>query len=641
MRLRTVLTGFATGSLLAVVSLASAAPATWTRIGPEGGSLCALAAAPSQPATLYAGLSDGGVFQSVDQGRTWTFAGSGLGRLSRACFLAVDPARPATVWAGTATGLFLSRNGGATWAARGTGLHGPFGLNVAALAIHPRQPGILWAALLGSGLFKTTDGGATWSLLSPDGPTNITAILVNPLHPVTLWAGTAGQGVLQSHDGGVTWTQLTGGLSPSESIRTMALDPRNPRNLFLSTPFLVEGPQVYRSTDGGASWRPTGPGLPSANTDALAVDPVSSVVYAALPGRGVFRSTDGGVSWHATGHGISSPNVKALAATRSGLYAGSYGGVFFTADRGATWRAGRGLFGAEVVSLAAAGRRPVLLYAADELNGVAKTTNRGASWSRLGPNLGPNFPFSGPVGVDPQDPDTVYAGFVGTFARSTDGGRRWTRLGGIGCTVPTTLEIDPAVPSNLYIGGHPWTLGCGECFNYKSADSGASWSCLKSGPAAGIGPVLAIDPFAPAHLFAGGSGGLYRSTDRGASWSLWSPGLQADLLTFDPLHPSTLYAAVPGGAGRSTDGGRTWSLHSGGLPAAGAVGLAVDPVLPSTLYLATSYQVFRSTDSAATWAPLPGTGLDEVLIYDLKIDPSDPSILYIGTLGGGVMMLKQ
>src|SRR5437868_4606970 len=90
--------------LLAIVlpALASAqfsspvdAPARWTRIGPEGGVVAALAVAPSQPGTVYAGLrNDGGVYRSTDGGLSWTFAGAGLGLTEKVMAVAVDAAQP-------------------------------------------------------------------------------------------------------------------------------------------------------------------------------------------------------------------------------------------------------------------------------------------------------------------------------------------------------------------------------------------------------------------------------------------------------------------------------------------------------------------------------------------------------------------
>ncbi|HEY2740499.1 MAG TPA: hypothetical protein VGK45_18950, partial [Thermoanaerobaculia bacterium] len=111
---------------------------------------------------------------------------------------------------------------------------------------------------------------------------------------------------------------------------------------------------------------------------------------------------------------------------------------------------------------------------------------------------------------------------------------------------------------------------------------------------------------------------------------------------FDPVHNGTLYAGAHShGVGRSTDNGATWTISNAGIPSFLLVtSLAIDPIHPSTLYAATSNAVFRSTDSGATWAKL-GTGLEDVIVYEIKLDPIDPRILYAATFGGGVMRLRM
>jgi len=92
----------------------------------------------------------------------------------------------------------------------------------------------------------------------------------------------------------------------------------------------------------------------------------------------------------------------------------------------------------------------------------------------------------------------------------------------------------------------------------------------------------------------------------------------------------------------AADGGLTWAFAGTG-PGAGIPpcdSAAIDPAVPSTVYVATARRVFRSTGSGVTWHPLRN-GLDQVTITGLVIDPIDSSILYAGTRGDGVMMIKQ
>lgn len=617
-------------------------PGQWTRIGPDGGTAYSVAAAPSLPSRVYAGLI--GVFKSADTGSHWTFAGNGLGGEVVPTDLAVDPLRPDRVWAASPDGLFRTIDSGASWERRDAGITGPDGqvpAGIAKVVIHPRKPATVWAAVSAGGLFRTTNGGASWQLLT-DGPAEVTALLADPLHPGTLWAGTAGHGLFHSLDGGDTWTAVRGGgagLPADLSVTAMALDPLNPRVLVL-TP--AAGPLLFRSVDGGASWAAGGKGLPDDVVQALAIDPIapgSPDVYAATLLHGIFRSRNGGRTWASAGPATAHRMAFALAATRSALFAATDAGVLVSTDHGTTWRSGRGLSASSVTGVAVSTQDPPRLYAAD--GSVLVTTNGGASWQSLGPKG--DAAVSGPIELAPGQQDTVYAGVLGGIARSTDGGLHW-RIAPLPflCVTPEILLIDPARPATLYTGGDFSSAGCGQapdaCLTFKSTDAGASWSCIATNEVRS--PVLGIDPFHPSHLFAEGLHGLYRSTDRGATWSLWSPGLLAGRLAFDPRHEGLLYATLPGGVGRSTDGGATWQLSAAGLPDGVLIAVAVDPVLPSTLYAATSREVFRSTDSGATWSPA-GTGLEGAVLNSLRIDPGDPSVLYVTTFDSGVMRLEQ
>jgi photosystem II stability/assembly factor-like uncharacterized protein len=91
---------------------------------------------------------------------------------------------------------------------------------------------------------------------------------------------------------------------------------------------------------------------------------------------------------------------------------------------------------------------------------------------------------------------------------------------------------------------------------------------------------------------------------------------------------------------RSSDGGTTWQISTAGLPPhAQMLSLAIDPVHPANLYAASTIAVYRSTDSGVTWALL-GTGLEQVFVAGIAVDPQDPGIVYAATYGGGVMMFK-
>jgi photosystem II stability/assembly factor-like uncharacterized protein len=644
MRPHIFLAGLIAGSLL-TASPAAASPATWTRIGPEGGALCALAAAPSRPAVVYAGLGRGGVFRSDDRGRTWSFMGRGLPRRGETCSLAVDPVSPATVWTATSIGLFRSVNAGVTWSRIGAPPAGPFVNSPWNVTAHPRRSGVVWVST-GAQLFTTQDGGATWQELK-NAPRSVITLAVDPRRPATLYAGTLGKGAFKSTDAGVTWTALHPSPNPLEAlfINSFAFDPRDSRTLFLVP---TDG-GLFKSTDAGANWVASNEGLDHLSLSGVAFDPVNpAVVFASMGGNGIYRSTDGGNLWQPDGAGLPSRNVNALVPTASGVLAGTDLGTALTGDHGATWQTGRGLSATSIDQVAVSPQDPPRIYARNILT-VWKTASRGGSWLNITPSLppgpGPGFFGTASIALAPNSPDTVYAGLLFGFAVSSNGGRRWSPLADLGCVRPDHLVIAPT-PLTLYAGG---PYGCDPpndyCTIYRSRDGGQSWSCIKNGlPSFSTMYVLAFDPFAPSHIFTThldgfDSGSLYRSTDSGDSWSLFSPDIAALKLVFDPRQRDLVYALTATKVGRSTDGGATWQLSRTGFPPAESpLALVLDPTSIATLYAATAFNVYRSTDAGTTWAPL-AHGLEQVTVSDLAIDTADPKILYAATQHGGVMML--
>jgi photosystem II stability/assembly factor-like uncharacterized protein len=639
MRTRSLTAGLAAALFLFCSCLASAAP-RWARIGPDGGLPYALAAAPSRPGLLYVGLYTGGVFRSADRGVTWRFARQGLGFANNVYTLAVDATAPATAWAGTNRGLFKTTDGGASWTVQRT-----FDAGVSTVTAHPRLHGVAWVSTFRGPVFETRDGGATWRELPPGSPRAVMTLAVDPLTPSTLYAGTFDAGVFKSGNGGATWKRLRSGLPADINSVQIVIDPHNPRVLFLLAA-TFHG-RVFKSTNGGATWTRSDAGLDDASAvHSLAIDAGSSAIAYVTVQNGVFRTTNGGRTWRPIGPG--SPSGITVLANAAGVFVGDHHGIAVSTDHGSSWRFGRGLSATRISFLAVAPEDPPRLYAA-EFDQLWKTISRGAVWQTVTPDFGDQAFGPGAMAIDPAHPETLTVGLAGAFIRSTDRGQTWSLLPGLSCIRPTRLRIDPQTPSTLYSSGGFLTSGCGLqpdiCITYKSTNGGASWSCIKNGlPSRGGAPVLALDPFAPSHLFAtdrdSGTGGLFRSLDTGASWSLFAPGIFPLDLAFDRRTPGLVYAALANGVGRSTDGGATWEIHAEGLPVGGVFRLALDPDDPSVLYAAAFNQVFRSADAGRTWE-IAGSGLGELLVDDLAIDPKDPKILYAATDGGGVLMLRQ
>jgi len=637
---------FAVALAVHALPSAAAAPPRWTHAGPDGGKVCALAASPSRPAVIYAGVTTGGVFRSTDNGATWTFAGTGLGPGSSSCHLAVDPVQPNVVWAGTGTGLFRSQDSGLTWTLRGPSFHGQRG--IAAVAVDPKHPSTILASLQTfSPLFRSQDAGLTWTASGPR--TQGTTILLFDPHPSgTVYA--VASGMLKSRDSGASWYPLTG-LPPIQPISALAIDPKDSRILYAS------GLGSFaRSANAGVSWTKV-PGLGTVPITGLALAPgaspstpstLPSTLYIATSTQGVLISTNGGTTSHPSGPGLPDTFVNTLIATPAAVLAGDGSvGVFISRNHGTSWQTGHGLAATDVSSLAASSATPSRLYAETRPTGVYTTNSSGNFWTALGPAT-PSFYLEIPsVAVAPSDPRSIYLATAESFYRRRNGAQQWTSLPWDSCVGPLRLAVDPFDPATLVLSGVFTGTGCsrrpGACLLFKTTDAGSTWTCIGNGFANGFGPniVLGFDPLSPQNLYAQYSDGLYRSTDGGDHWSLLAPGILPASLTFSPTQAGLLYAALPTGVGRSSDGGATWEIHGGGLPLSeGIFFVAVDPGVPSTVYTATLLHVFRSADSGVTWQPL-SNGLGDFYLSSLVIDPSKTNVLYLGTQGDGVMRLQQ
>ena len=219
-------------------------------LGPAvGNRAAAIAGVPGDPSVYYVGAASGGVWKSIDAGLNWTpiFDSQPVAAIGA---LAVAPSEPTTVWAGTGEpwairdidvmgdGVYKSVDAGKTWTHMGLDQTG----RIARVIVHPRNPDIVFVCAVGRtsgpqqerGVFRTTDGGQHWErVLFVDENTGCSGLSMDPNDPRTLVAGTwqvemhtwamfsggPGSGVFVSHDGGTTWTRVEGHGLPKSAAR--------------------------------------------------------------------------------------------------------------------------------------------------------------------------------------------------------------------------------------------------------------------------------------------------------------------------------------------------------------------------------------------------------------------------------------
>jgi len=323
------------------------------------------------------------------------------------------------------------------------------------------------------------------------------------------------------------------------------------RRLFLFVGLVSVALTAATVSAGVNVWTTHGP--TGGNVHALAIDPANpATLYAGSYGNGVFKSTDSGGTWVRASTGLTTLYILALVvdpAAPATVYAGTDSGVFKTTNSAGAWvGVNTGLASLDVRALAIDPSNPTTLYAGTFRGGVFKSMNSGATWAPVNTGLG--SPYIDALAIDPANAATLYAGTVGPQVfKSTDSGGTWSGTGG-GFNDPWgygdsyDLTIDSATPGTLY-AATDYGL-------FKSQDAGRSWTIIDVGLPITI-PVssLAIDPSAPARLYAGTSqAGVFHSTDGGATWTEMNAGLTnrtVHALTIDPSTPARIYAATEGG----------------------------------------------------------------------------------------------
>jgi len=327
-------------ALLACASFARADTANrWTSIGPTAnGSIRVHHVAFGPNGAIYV-AGDLGIQRSTDGGATWipvlrvpNAYGSGIpfARYAPGLFVWVDPGAPATLFAGLSPGgIYRSTDAGLNWT------QVLYGSTFLSMAIAPSSSSTIYACVSISSevpgvrlTFRSTDGGTTWTPLDSLGAAPVLALAVDPRSSDLVYAavGTSGPsapGIYRSADGGASWTALAGGLVGA-SFNAVTVDPTDPSILYAG----ASDTGIFRSADGGTSWVPVNNGLAGLDVSSITVDAQTpSVVYAGTSG-GVFRSADSGAHWVSLGfHEATISTVVSDPASPSTVYVAMLNGL--------------------------------------------------------------------------------------------------------------------------------------------------------------------------------------------------------------------------------------------------------------------------------------------------------------------------
>jgi len=431
----------------------------WVRIGQDISPgeprlyVPAVVSAPSAPRILYAAYwgARTGVFVSANGGQWWRRV---YGR--EAIHLAVDPRNPQVLYAGGGLRgggkIARTKDGGLTWQETAVPA------NLFGLWVDPLVARRVYATT-DSGLWISSDGGAHWAAAGFTGK-RVTALALDPEHPDTLLCGVANEGISRSEDGAVSWLPSSAGLV-NTWLSTLAIAPDTGRI------YAAGWGGVYRTDDSGGTWTPLA-GSPAASR--LVLDPRhSSTLYATGSATGaafLARSTDSGETWTAAAQGITRGPVVSLAVDPvhpQTLYAGAWDfetelyetvpGVFKSTDGGATWTVLPLRHGA--AGLAVDPQHPATVFATQG-TGVYRSADGGQTWSQIMNGDVPTLHarLLGGLAVSPVS-SSVLAAYDDLHVFVTrDGGRHWTRIPGFGLTPSyNAMAFDPLDERVLFVGG--------------------------------------------------------------------------------------------------------------------------------------------------------------------------------------------
>ncbi len=570
----------------------------WRMLGPFRGGRCpAATGVPSRPNEFYFGSSNGGVWKTIDAGRVWTpvFDSQPVASIGA---VAVAPSSPDTVYVGTGESTLRDSMG------------------------------------FGNGMYKSTNAGATWTHLGLDETQHIGKIAIDPKNPNIvfvaaigkLYAASADRGVYRSRDGGKTWTKV---LYKDENVGAVEviIDPTNSNVVYAGLwntrrpPWYTYAPSngpgggIFKSTDGGTTWKQLTNGLPKEGIGR------TGIAVAASNPRRVYAVVD---------CLLPEPGAAAPAPAAGGGRGGApqvpqQGGFFRSDDAGATW---------------------------------TRVSSDQALWGR-------GWYFEKVV-VDPKNADIVYVPNV-AVSRSKDGGKTWVALrGSPGGDDYHQAWVSPDDSNTVIVASDQGTI---ITHNAKTDDPrDVTWSSWLNQPTAQIYH-LSVDYRFPYWITGAqqDSGAVaVRSRGKFAEISMrdWEPigaGGESGMTAGDPNNPGIIF----GGSGQRFDLEKNVPVPSSGAPVGSdsrtdwTAPLVISKADTHALYYA-NQNLYKSTDSARTWTqiskdltrPDPGvpSNLDAAaaaqtdrngkrgVIYTVAPSPKSAPMVWIGTDDGFIQV---
>ena len=639
----------------------------WRSIGPfRGGRVTTVTGVEGRPTLYYMGATGGGVWKTENAGTTWENLSDAYFEVGTIGAVAVAESDHNVLYVGTGEspirgvttssgdGVWKSTDAGKTWEHIGLKQAG----QISRIEVHPTDPEIAYVAVQGKiwgpseqrGVYRTKDGGASWEAVLQVGPqTGAGDLSMDPTNPRILYAamwnhgrtpwyvhsGGEDGGIFKSTDGGDTWKKLKGGLPEMVGKIGVDVSASQPDRIYAIIEAEPGRGGLWRSDDGGKSWSlKNGHRVLHSRAwyyNHITADPVDedTVYVLNVP---LMKSVDGGETWEK----ISTPHSDhhdhwINPADNRNMISGNDGGATVTFDGGETWSTLMNQPTAQFYRLSTDDQWPFRIYGGQQDNSTVAI----ASESLEG-GIGVDDYYSvgggesAHIAFDPEDPRLVYA----------------TTING------TLTEYDHSTRLKRTIIPFPELVYGKDSRDLKYR---ANWNA----------PV-ALSPHDPSILYYG-TQVLLRSTDRGTTWTEISPDLtrndpEKQGRNGGPLTPenvgaefyNTIFYIVESAHEKGTiwvgsddglvhltrDGGATWQNVSPGHPGEAMINaIEVSPHDPATAYLAvTGYKlddprpyIYKTVDHGQHWRRIDGGLPETAFVRVVREDPAVPGLLYAGT----------
>jgi photosystem II stability/assembly factor-like uncharacterized protein len=360
---------------------------------------------------------------------------------------------------------------------------------VIAFAVNPRNYNEYYVGVASGGVWKTVNSGTTWSpVFDNEGSYSIGWVTLDPNDASVVWVGTGesnsqrsvgyGDGVYRSDDGGKSWKNL--GLKRSEHIGRIVVDPRDSRVVYVAAEGPLWGPGgdrgLYKTTDGGATWKPVLTISENTGVADVALDPSNpDIVYAAAyqrrrhvwtlidggPESAIYKSSDAGATWNKLKSGLPSEDMGRIGVAVSPVdpnivyatieAANGKGGIFRSTDKGATWErrnefdVGAMYYGQIIADPRNADRIYVMNVYMRQSDDGGKTLHKVNEVNHHGDNHA--------IWIDPDNTQHCLLGSDGGVAETFDGFAHWQFKANLPTVQFYDVAVDTAAPFYHVCGG--------------------------------------------------------------------------------------------------------------------------------------------------------------------------------------------